>query len=120
MPESISISVFEIVGTHLCVASDDGQKVCDRLAAALKKDHKVLLSFRNISTLTPAFLNTAIGQLYGEFEEDHIKSSLTVEDMEPDDLVLLEHVVETAKLFFNDPERFKKAEAEQEYENNAT
>lgn len=109
MNESIAISVFGVVGSPLCVASGDGQKVYDRLAATLRQNRRVVLSFLNVSTLTSAFLNTAVGQLYGEFEETRIRELLKVEDMEAEDLALLKRVVDTAKLYFKDPERFSQA-----------
>ena len=109
MKKSVAISVFGVVGTPLCVASGDGQKVHDRLAATLRQNRRVVLSFLNVSTLTSAFLNTAVGQLYGEFEATHIRELLKVEDMEAEDLALLKRVVETAKLYFKDPERFDQA-----------
>ena len=108
MLEDIRISMFETVGSSLCVASDDGQKVYDRLAAALKADRRVILSFHNVAVLTSAFLNAAIGQLYGTFGEKQIREQLKVEDIEQDDLALLKRVVETAKLYFKDPERFSQ------------
>ena len=70
MPEDIQVSIFEVVGGPLCVASSDGQKVYDRLTAALKADQRVSLSFHKVTTLTAAFLNAAIGQLYGTFSEE--------------------------------------------------
>ena len=106
MQKDTKISVYEVVGSPLCVASDDGQKVHDRLAVALKKARRVLLSFHNISTMTSAFLNAAIGQLYGTFTEEQIRSFLRIEDIEPEDAALLKRVVETAKLYFKDPKRF--------------
>ena len=109
MNKSVAISVFGVVGTPLCVASGDGQKVHDRLAATLRQNRRVVLSFLNVSTLTSAFLNTAIGQLYGEFDENYIRNLLTVEDMEAEDKALLKRVVDTAKLYFKDPERFSEA-----------
>lgn len=109
MNENIAVSVFEVVGSPLCVASGDGQKVYERLAAALRRDRGVLLSFRNVSTLTSAFLNAAIGQLYGEFKEEQVRELLSVEDMDPDDMDLLKRVVDTAKLYFEDPRRFNEA-----------
>lgn len=39
----LTLSVYEIVGSPLCVASDDGQKVYDRLAVALKEGRAVTL-----------------------------------------------------------------------------
>jgi STAS-like domain of unknown function (DUF4325) len=109
MKKNITLSVFEIVGSPLCVASDDGQRVYDRIASALKDDRNVTISFINVSSLTSAFLNAAIGQLYGSFSEDQIRSQLKVKDMQPDDLALLKRVVETAKEYFKDPKRFDKA-----------
>lgn len=108
MSEEIRISMFEVVGSPLCVASDDGQKVYERVNTALEAERDVVVSFKNVSTLTSAFLNAAIGQLYGVFEEDQIRSKLKVEDAEQDDLVLLKRVVDNAKLYFKDPERFER------------
>ncbi len=112
--------MFEVVGSPLCVASSDGQKVYDRLAAALKADQDVLLSFHNVTVLTAAFLNAAVGQLYGTFSEKKIRSLLKIEDAEQDDLALLKRVVDNAKLYFKDPQRFNQAVREiLENENNA-
>ena len=106
MSKDIRISIFEVVGNRLCVASGDGQKVYERLATALKAGGSVALSFHNVTTLTSAFLNAAIGQLYGSFSEEKIRSLLKVEYMDPDDLALLKRVVDNAKLYFKDPQRF--------------
>lgn len=109
MQKEITVSIFEVVGSPLCVASDDGQKVYKRIATALRESKNVTLTFHNISTLTSAFLNAAIGQLYGEFGEDQIRALLNVQDMQPDDMLLLKRVVETAKEYFKDPQRFDQA-----------
>ena len=109
MQSDTTISVFGVVGSPLCVASNDGQKVYDRLAAALKAERRVVLSFHNVSTLTSAFLNSAVGQLYEAFSEEQIRALLKVEDMEPDDLELLKRVIDTAKLYFQDRQRFDQA-----------
>ena len=105
MADDIRISMFEVVGGPLCVASSDGQKVYDRLAAVLKADRHVSLSFHKVTTLTAAFLNAAIGQLYGTFSEEKIRSLLKVKDVEPVDLALLKRVVDNAKLYFKSPQR---------------
>lgn len=109
MLKKTRISIYEVVGSHLCVASDDGQKVFDYLNIALENDQDVELSFLNVKTLTSAFLNAAIGQLYGKFDEDQIRSHLEVKDADQDDLALLKRVVDNAKLYFKNPERFNQA-----------
>jgi uncharacterized protein DUF4325 len=109
MNKSLVLSIFEIVGSPLCVASSDGQKVYDRLAVILKEGRSVTISFLNITTLTSAFLNSAVGQLYGTFREEQIRSSLNVQDIQSDDLALLKRVVETAKQYFKNPKKFDQA-----------
>ncbi len=112
MPEELILSLYEIVGSPLCVASGDGQKVYTRLEAAIREGQKVTLSFRNVTALTSAFLNSAIGQLYGVFDQEQIGSLLGVADIQQDDLALLRRVVETAKQYFKDPSRFDRADRE--------
>lgn len=109
MKKNITINVFEIVGSPLCVASDDGQRVFERIANAFKEEKNVTISFLNVSSITSAFLNAAIGQLYGSFSQDQIRARLKVKDMQPDDLALLKRVVDTAKQYFKDPKRFNRA-----------
>jgi hypothetical protein len=67
------------------------------------------VSFRNVTSLTSAFLNAAIGQLYGSFNEEEIRAKLQVEDVEPEDLELLKRVVDTAKEYFKDPDVHRAA-----------
>lgn len=109
MSKNIHISMFEVVGSPFCVATDAGQKIYDLLDAALKADREVVLSFRNVTALTGAFLSTAVGQLYGTFSEEKIHSLLKVVDAEQDDLALLRSAVNNAKLYFKDPEKFNQA-----------
>ena len=109
MSEEIKISMFEIVGSSFCVASGDGQKVFEQLNTAFEAERNVVLSFQNVTTLTSAFLNAAIGQLYGKFEDQKIRTLLKVEEAKQDDLALLKRVVDNAKQYFKDPDKFKQA-----------
>ena len=113
MSQEISVRVFDIVGEPLCTASDDGQLVHDRIAPLLREGKRVALSFAQADTVISAFLNAAIGQLYGEFKEEEIRERLMVRDMTPEDLVLLKRVVENAKAYFKDPKRFTQAVGEE-------
>ncbi len=107
--DKVTISVYSIVGNHFCVGSDDGEKVYNQIVKAIENDKKVELSFQNIDMLTSAFLNTAIGKLYGTYEQTIIKKYLSVTDISDDDKILLKRVVETAKSYYEDPEKFERS-----------
>lgn len=107
--EILTISVFNTVGNSFCVEADDGQKVYELIKKALQENRKVKTSFQNVEMLTSAFLNTAIGQLYKDFTEEKIKSSLSVDNLTNEDAALLKRVVSTAKLYYKDPEEMEKS-----------
>lgn len=100
MTQSISISIYQVVGHHLCVAPADGQKVFERINQALVAKRSVNLSFENVTALTGAFLNAAIGQLYGNFDEDTLRSHINITHIEKHDLGLLVGVIKNAKVYF--------------------
>lgn len=109
MVPTITISIFQVVGSPLCVASGDGQKVFERIKHAVKAGRSVNLSFENVTALTSAFLNAAIGQLYGTFDESRIRSHVNIVDIEKSDLGLLIAVIRTAKVYFKNKEDFDLA-----------
>lgn len=104
-----TIRVFDIVGGGLCVSSDDGQLVHDKIAELLREKQKICISFENVDTLISAFLNAAIGQLYGEFSEEDIRECLSVENMMQEDKALLKRVIDNAKLYFKNRSAFDEA-----------
>jgi len=57
--EPINLQILNITGDEFAVDAEDGEKVFQMIFTALKEDKKVNLSFRNITILTTAFLNTA-------------------------------------------------------------
>lgn len=104
------IEIVELVGSHLCIASEDGEKVHSAIVSSLKAGTPVRISFSGVEDLTSAFLNAAIGQLYGEFDESFLKQNLLPPiNASPDHLHLLKRVVDRAKSFFKDPQRFEQA-----------
>jgi hypothetical protein len=106
---SVSISLLAVLGSPHSVSSADGSAVHELVAAGLRSGDDVVVSFAGIEDVTSAFLNAAIGQLYGEFDEEVIRKHLRVIDTEGDHLVLLKRVVERAKEFFRDPEHYRAA-----------
>lgn len=109
MSNPVDVRVFDIVGSPLCVSIEDGQRVYEKIVPLLRDGQQVALSFEQVETLISAFLNAAVGQLYGEFPEERIRELLSVRDMDAEDLAILKHVVENAKVYFSNPKAFKDA-----------
>ena len=91
------------------MSAEDGQRVHSEIVPLLRDGQPVVLSFKQVRTLIPAFLNTAIGQLYGEFSEECIRELLSVEDMDKKDEAILMCVVDNAKAYFAAPKEFDRA-----------
>ena len=103
------IRLVEVVGDGLCSSSEDGDKVHAAIKLAIERGAKVTLSFKDVEDLTSAFLNSAIGRLYGEFSEEILKNSLLPTDATQDQLFAVKRAVERAKSFFADPGKHKAA-----------
>lgn len=88
-----AIDVSKVADSEWCVASVDGEKLSRKVISALRQDKKIVLSFDNVSALTPAFLNAAVGPIYGEFDENKIYDLFRVDHMSEEDMELLQYVV---------------------------
>ena len=83
MANAVKISVKEVIGHDLCVASTDGDKLYDLIVKELEDKSPVTLSFEDIELITSAFLNGAIGRLYdGKISEQTIETLLSYADIE--------------------------------------
>ncbi len=108
--KEVPINIAKIVGGGICVAAEDGNKVHDAIRTEIEKGNRIVISFSGITRMTTAFLNAAIGQLYGEYSDEHIRKHLAPpENAEPWQLNRLKLVVDRAKDFFKDPDAVKNA-----------
>lgn len=99
--ENTIIEIVNTVGDSACIEAKDGQIVFELIKKALSEGQIVTLSFLNVEMLGVAFLNSAIGQLYGDFSAELIKENLKIEDLSLTGAVSLKRVVDTAKLNYN-------------------
>ena len=101
--KTVKTSISSIVGGGICVAASDGQRVHKSIYDAIINGNRVEISFFGVTRMTTAFLNAAVGQLYGEFDEDKIKKHLAPPvDYEDWHLRRLKMVVDRAKVYFSD------------------
>ena len=59
-----TLNIAEIINNKSAILSDTGEIVFQKIKEYVEKDEPVTLDFTGIETLTTAFLNLAIGQLY--------------------------------------------------------
>ena len=128
VPIKSTISVKNIVGSHICVSVDDGHKVYNYINKLLKTqnahaieqirngvfDHskdmvlEIDVDFEGATALTAAFVNAAIGQLYDKptlkFTVKHIKYI----GLEDSDKTLIERVIANAKRYYDNPKHWIK------------
>lgn len=105
--KEIKLSEFGHNGS--CVEAKNGEKVYPLIKQAINQNFKVKLLFSDIKTLTTAFLNTAIGQVYGEFSEEIVKAHLSVAEISNAQAITLKRVIDTAKQFYNNPEAIQNS-----------
>lgn len=105
--DTININVFSTIGSTFCVEAKDGDKLYELIKKSIetKKESRTLI----FELITTAFLNSAIGKLYQDFNEDDLKQSITVKDISQSGAIALKRVVETAKLFFKYPETLQNS-----------
>lgn len=109
---TVTLTVTEIIDDNLCIASEDGQKVFEAIAAVFREGKSVSLSFKDCEDFTRAFLIDAIGHLYESFPEEQIRTSLSIVDIAPEDAEYIEDVIYWTKRYLEAPERFKEAASE--------
>jgi hypothetical protein len=108
--KEVPVSIAKIVGGGICVSTDDGNKVHEAIYNQIKDGNRVRLSFSGVTRMTTAFLNAAIGQLYGEFSETDLRKHLAPPiDTEPWQLNRLKLVVDRAKEYFSNPNAVRAA-----------
>ena len=109
MMRPVTVQVYDIVGGSLCVSTDDGQRLHDKIAPLLQAGTPVVLSFDRVDTMISAFLNAAIGQLYGKLPYESVDKLLTATHLADDDVDIWQHVIDNAKAYFSNPDDFDRA-----------
>ena len=109
MSEPVIIRVSEIVAGPFCVATEDADRVRERILANLHEGRPVILSFIGIDLVIPAFLSSAIGQLYGEVPEAQVDSLVGIQGLPVDATGMVESSRQWAKTYYRDPVAFQRA-----------
>lgn len=104
-----NLIVKNIIDSDIAVATDAGDKVFNEIVYHLSKQHAVILDFNEITILTTAFLNAAIGQLYSNdsFSSDFLNDNLKVINVQSEDKPLFSMVIRRAKEYYKNKKGFE-------------
>lgn len=108
MSEPVVIPVYEIVGGPFCVATEDGDRIRERTLPVLREGRRAILSFAGIDMVIPAFLSSAISQLYGALPEAQVDSHVEIQGLPMDAAGVVERSREWAKIYYRDPLAFQR------------
>jgi hypothetical protein len=104
--KDVTIDIARTIGGGICVAADDGHKVYSKIVDVIKSGDRAILNFENVTRLTTAFLNAAVGQLYNDFTEDEVRKFMGPPiNSDKKHLTRLKSVVDNAKMYFKVPNR---------------
>ena len=109
MKQPVIINVREAIGGPLCIATEDGDRVRERILPALRRDCRVTLSFAEADMVIPAFVSSAIGQLYGEFSEAQVDALVKVQGLPTGAEGTVETTRRWAKAYYRDPTAYRRA-----------
>lgn len=74
-----TINVKDEIKSNLAVTSSQATEIFNSLNLNLKKHEQITVDFSGIDTITTAFLNTAIGQLYSLGDPDELNQYIKID-----------------------------------------
>ncbi|MCD8417977.1 STAS-like domain-containing protein [Tenacibaculum finnmarkense genomovar finnmarkense] len=106
----MKIKIFEIIKTDFAVTTDNGNKIFKLIDENLSLGHSVEIDFSEIKTMTTAFLNSAVGQLYSreKYNSTFLNKHISLIGFKDSHLSLIKMVIERAKEYFEDKDSFEK------------
>lgn len=107
MSQIEKIVINDILRIHSAVSSDDGDQIFFLTKTAIQKGLIVEIDFSNISLVTTAFLNAAIGQLYSLFDSKILNEQIRFTNVTNEDSALIYSVIKRAKEYFANKKGFE-------------
>jgi hypothetical protein len=98
MGRDIVIEVSNVVRSSFCIGFRDGNNVFEKIRSQISQGNHVVVSFENVKSLSAAFLESAIGQLYnGEIPDAKLEECITWAGVSPTRKLLIERAIFEAK-----------------------
>jgi hypothetical protein len=109
MSDPITVRVIDLINGPRAVDAADGELVFKEIFPVIKAGQNVILSFEGITMVITAFLNAAIGKLFGEISEEKFNELLEIRDLREAFQPALEKSLEWSKAYFKNREGMERA-----------
>lgn len=100
------LKVGNILESNVAISMKKGELLLTEIENALRNEESVIVDFKEISDLTTAFLNVAIGHLYINHSREELNAKLQIINLDELDLFLLSQVIERVNLNQEKKEEF--------------
>jgi hypothetical protein len=94
------ITIVSTVGS-ICTDPEYGTVICDLVCEQLAQGEEVTLNFDGVTLVASAFLNTAVGCIFGSLSPEHVSSRLKFSGLDEIDHSLVLLVIEKAIRFYS-------------------
>ncbi len=106
MKKEIYIDVAEKIENPSALTQEQGNLIYNEIVPAIEQGTHVVLDFEQVESMITAFLNNAIGQLYGKFTSEQISEYLKITNFPDIKKSTLNLVISNAKKFYSNQEKF--------------
>lgn len=98
------LCVKEIIASEFAVSYLCGDKVFEKILENMVADTRIYVSFREISSIAPAFLHGLFAQIFDKFNKEELTRIMFV--CIPDDVDLLRSAIELSRIYCENPKKF--------------
>lgn len=105
--KTTQLKIKDIINRETAVSSDDGDFVFNQIVDCINGNSVAELDFSEITILTAAFLNSAIGQLYNTYSSEQLNNAISLKNVADEDKILFKKVIERAKEYFKNKKGFE-------------
>lgn len=98
--DRVTVDIKDTIQTVYCIDMEDGEVVYKVVKQELDKGNAVELSFEGIEMVITAFLNSAIGRLFGEFEKDTVHRQVRAVNLHKDFVPMWDRVMRSAPIYY--------------------
>lgn len=106
MTKNVLINVAEEIKSPSALTQEQGNIIFSKIIDAIDNESVVSLDFSQVESIISPFLNNAIGQLYGLYTSEQLRSHLNIQNFPDEKKATLNIVIANAKRYYINKTKF--------------